>query len=123
MANTVRIRGAEELARSFQAHGVDVQRGLVGVTMAAAMVIREAAAAKAPRRYGTLSDEMMIGEPKIDGWKVTVGVGPSKNAFYGRFQEFGTGHHAAQPFLRPAVDENSDRAISAAGAEAEKLIK
>ncbi|MGE3487912.1 MAG: HK97-gp10 family putative phage morphogenesis protein [Nitrospira sp.] len=123
MANTVRIRGAEELARAFQAHGVDVQRGLVGVTMAAAMVIREAAAAKAPRRYGTLSDEMMIGEPKIDGWKVTVGVGPSKNAFYGRFQEFGTGHHAAQPFLRPAVDENGDRAISAAGAEAEKLIK
>lgn len=123
MAKKIHLRGAEELARAFHAHGLDVQRGLVVITLAAAGVIREAAAAKAPQRYGKLSDEMMVGEPKVNGWKVTVGVGPSKNAFYGRFQEFGTTHHAAQPFLRPAVDENGDQAIGAAASAAKGLIR
>jgi HK97 gp10 family phage protein len=31
--------------------------------------------------------------------------------FYWRFQEFGTRHHAAQPFMGPAFDANSARAI------------
>ena len=31
-------------------------------------------------------------------------VGPSTKAFHGMFQEFGTAHHAAHPFLRPALD-------------------
>jgi HK97 gp10 family phage protein len=31
--------------------------------------------------------------------------------FYWRFQEFGTQHHAAQPFMGPAFDANASRAI------------
>lgn len=33
-----------------------------------------------------------------------VYVGPTKDAFHGRFQEFGTPHHGPQPFVRPAFD-------------------
>ena len=40
-----------------------------------------------------------------DRREVAVAVGPSKRAFYGGLQEFGTAHHAAQPFARPAFDQ------------------
>lgn len=38
------------------------------------------------------------------GRAVIVSVGPTKAAFYGQFQEFGTAHHAAKPFMRPTWD-------------------
>lgn len=38
------------------------------------------------------------------GRHAVVEVGPTKRAFYGRFQEFGTAHHKAQPFMRPTWD-------------------
>lgn len=43
------------------------------------------------------------------------------------FQEFGTAHHAAQPFLRPAADEQHDKAVAIIGevlaAEIEKALQ
>lgn len=38
------------------------------------------------------------------GRSVITSVGPTKAAFYGLFQEFGTAHHAARPFMRPTWD-------------------
>lgn len=38
------------------------------------------------------------------GRAVITRVGPTKAAFYGLFQEFGTAHHAARPFMRPTWD-------------------
>lgn len=38
------------------------------------------------------------------GRSVIVMVGPTQSAFYGQFQEFGTAHHAAKPFMRPTWD-------------------
>jgi len=38
------------------------------------------------------------------GRSVITHVGPTQSAFYGVFQEFGTAHHAAQPFMRPTWD-------------------
>lgn len=40
-----------------------------------------------------------------------VAVGPTKGFFYGFFQEFGTRHHGAQPFMRPAFDANVPKAL------------
>jgi hypothetical protein len=31
-------------------------------------------------------------------------VGATRGGFYGSFQEFGTAHHAPQPWARPAFD-------------------
>jgi HK97 gp10 family phage protein len=79
---------------------------------------------------------------------VVVGVGPDKDAWYGRFVEMGTGPaHAepqqaralemendqyaasadrrgtpAQPFLRPAFDQNTDAAIEAMADELRVLL-
>lgn len=38
------------------------------------------------------------------GRHAVVEVGPTQKAFYGTFQEFGTAHHAPQPFMRPTFD-------------------
>ncbi len=37
---------------------------------------------------------------------LSVYVGPSKKAFHAHLQEFGTEHHAAQPYMRPAWDKH-----------------
>jgi HK97 gp10 family phage protein len=47
---------------------------------------------------------------------VVVEIGPSRQPsdhFYGYFQEFGTVHHAAQPFMRPAFDTQASRSLAA----------
>ena len=61
------------------------------------------------------------------GKSVLVMAGPTKAAFYGLFQEFGTAHHAAQPFMRPAWDRLSPGMIgqfaAVLGEEIEKARK
>lgn len=47
------------------------------------------------------------------GKSVATHIGPTKRAFHGSLQEFGTAHHAAQPFMRPTWDAMA-RAIPAA---------
>lgn len=37
-------------------------------------------------------------------------VGPTKSAFYGRFQEYGTSHQPARPFMRPVFDSKTEEA-------------
>lgn len=41
---------------------------------------------------------------EIRGWIVTYAVGDTE-AYYGLFVEMGTRHMAAQPFLKPAIEE------------------
>lgn len=48
----------------------------------------------------------MRGQRKMTGGTVQMYVGPGKNAFHAHLQEFGTEHHGAQPFMRPAWDKN-----------------
>lgn len=40
-----------------------------------------------------------------------VAVGPAKGFYYGRFLEYGTVKMAAQPFMRPAFDQEAPGAI------------
>lgn len=42
-------------------------------------------------------------------------VGPSRKGFVGQFAEFGTGRQAADPFLRPAFDEQQEEALGIVG--------
>jgi HK97 gp10 family phage protein len=38
------------------------------------------------------------------GRSAITNAGPTRQAYYGQFQEFGTRHHPPQPFMRPAWD-------------------
>ena len=46
----------------------------------------------------------------------------AKKGFYGIFHEFGTATVPAHPFMRPAFDENAEKAIAAIGDEAGKQV-
>lgn len=130
----ITIRGADELARTLKAHGVDVQKGLEKITLAAAEVVREDAEGRARGDVSVIA-ETAESKPAY----VRVSIGPPKAEWYAKFLEFGAGAHAieqagkvltiggdtfrpranhpgltARPFLRPAADERRDDALQAA---------
>jgi len=142
MANQVRIRGADELARKLRAHGVDVQQGLEKITLAAAEVIRADAESRAGGEF-----EIIKETAENRQHRVRVAIGPSKKEWYARFREFGASAHEikargkqllvggdtprrrvarhpgvnARPFLRPAADENQDEVLAAGKAEMKRV--
>ena len=116
---TVEITGLKELDAALRALPDAMQAGPVREGLkAGAEVLRQSMAHRAPRDpdvSGVTLAEEMVAEVKVSTKRDTAEarIGPSKRAWYGRFQEFGTEHHAAQPFMRPALDQDGQLAIAA----------
>lgn len=88
----------------------EVRSDLPKMVKDAAEPVRARAQTLAPWRTGALAGSIRI----VGGIsKVAVRAGGAK-AFYARFQEYGTKKMAANPFLRPAVEER--------GAEVRRII-
>lgn len=130
---TVKVSGADEAARALRKLGIDVADGLEAICHAGAAVVEDAIAAKAP---GDIAKEIGRATDVKSKRRIRVVTGPSKDAFYARFLEYGvTPHsitlrqaqalrlgpdlfrrsvnhpgHAARPFMRPAFDGSRDRA-------------
>lgn len=143
----VEIEGMDKLVRKLRrlADHAASEETVMSALEKAAEPTRAAAEAKAPRRTGHLAENIVIervaGLTSVGGAGLEVsqtggrgfkGVGVfaapgtdkgSRRAFYGMFQEFGTVHHAAQPFMRPAYDENKRRAIQTFRREMEQAIE
>jgi len=94
--------------------------------LAGAEIVREDASRRAPRQTGKLARSIVAEVASKSRNEVSVHVGPSEDAFYGMFVEFGhaikksrkgsvLGHVPAKPFLRPAFDENEDRVKNEVG--------
>lgn len=110
MAN---ITGLEELLETFHALPEAIRVNvLADATVAGARVIQQGASARAPRLTGQLASDIQIDlEFTPDGF--VAKVGPGKPSFYGLFQEFGTDHHPARPFLRVALNQDGPQAQEA----------
>lgn len=84
----------------------------------AAEPMRRTMGQKAPREAGKpdLADHMVISPVRLKGadnsQASAVAVGPAQGFRYGFYQEYGTVHHSAQPFMRPAFDEGIVRAMA-----------
>jgi HK97 gp10 family phage protein len=107
----------DDLAKKFDDLAYHVQRKvLVKAAKAGAAVIRDEAERLAPKRTGALakSEMITIAGTGSDSSEVIVKIGPDKAHFYGLFQEFGTAHQPAHPFLEPALESQSEAAIDAA---------
>lgn len=113
------VTGAEQLATSLQTLGARVRRqALVKVLRAAAVPIQGRAIELAPidpHLPVHLKDEIVISTLPAGSAdaEAAVAVGPSTRAFWGLFVEFGYGpgvRHAT-PFLRPAFDYGTERAL------------
>lgn len=132
----ISIEGGEEAARNLKRVGISIEDVMPAAVQAAAMVLRDLAADRAP---GPEIEMEMTG-------KTEASVGPTREKWIYRFWEFGTQSGArvakkggvftfmgedgrlrrvkvinhpglpAQPFLRPAFDEGQDEAKNQAGA-------
>ena len=68
---------------------------------------------RAPSRSGFLASHIVkaikLSAKNDEG---TVQIGPSKEAYYAQFDEFGSIHNEPpHPFIRPAFEQNKDKAV------------
>lgn len=83
------------------------QQVLTKAVREAAKMVRDRAAQLAPRDTGKLAGSMMYtsaGQRNALN-RIVFLVGPSRDAYYGLFLEFGTAFIYPQPFLKPAFDQ------------------
>lgn len=118
----LRFDGGVELARALgelpRRVSLPIQKAAL---IEAAEPMRVRMSELAPHEPGApdLRESMRISPVPVRGddrRETAVKVGPSRDAFYGLFQEFGTAHHGAQPFARPAFDAVAPESLRILGA-------
>jgi HK97 gp10 family phage protein len=117
MRITVTVRGVPEVQRALESLPDAVRReAAMQVLTEAAEPIAAAARSRAPVRTGKLRDSIVVSATakglairgSVAGDAATVFVGSTSSLAH--FQEYGTAHHGAQPFMRPAFDAQGQAA-------------
>lgn len=119
----MKVEGGDKLARKLQMLAEETAREhMREAALAGAEVIRAEAEAKAPRKTGTLADDIWVGVKKQTKARVEVEIGPGEEGWYGRLVEDGhaivvgrrtVGYVPPHPFMRPALDEKTNEAQEA----------
>ena len=113
--------GLRELEKSLNKLDVKIRANIMRRSLTAAMT-PVVAAAKANIDKQGISDSGLLRKSIVkklrraknaNNYNAEIDVGIWKRAFYGLFQERGTLHFPARPFLRPALDENVDKVVEA----------
>jgi HK97 gp10 family phage protein len=101
---TIQITGVEALKGKFEALGGAVSAKNLRVALrAGGMVVMNDAKARVPVLTGNLRRSIALSDGPGDA-EVTIGT----DVEYAPYVEFGTSRMAAQPYLRPALDENHE---------------
>lgn len=89
-----------------------IKKFLIGAEKKAAKVLKDALSDEAPYDKGDLSEDIHIQSTTADG-VLTVRVGPSKDTFYGMFQEFGApeANVPAQHWMENTAVEHQDEVL------------
>jgi HK97 gp10 family phage protein len=145
----VKLEGAEQIARRLQILGKEAAREhLEASARSGAEVIRRAASDNArsgPYATGDLADHVVAEVTKARAGRVEVSVGPDRDHWYGRLVELGhalvrvvarvrkggrvrritenLGNVPPHPWLRPALDENTDEAQRVVGEELRRRLR
>ena len=111
------ISGLDELKRKLIAVA-NKTRGkfVVSALAAGAAEVLEEAQRLAPFDTGELAQDIQTRVAKRSSTMAVVLVGNTRRIYYAHMQEFGTAHHAAQPYLRPAFDAKKVKAFETIGA-------
>lgn len=110
------VEGMDTLAMKLARLQREISGNLLRETvLEASEPVAEDVSANAPMLTGNLSENIETEVTIENRTKAQVAIGPGKSAFYGMFQELGTVHMPAQPFLRPAFDANKDQVIEDVG--------
>lgn len=130
-----RVEGGDELARALEQMPDAVKRPTVIAALKdGGEPIRAAAAARAPRGAGPehLADHIAISAISDSSTNrggrdaetdFAVKIGPSRQFFYGLFEELGSAHQPARPWLRPAFDTLAGQALGVIGRELWNAIR
>lgn len=98
--------GAKELESAFDQLPDSMQKQvLLSALKKAAKPVVDDARAKARKRTGKGAKSIKARTNKKLK-PIGISIGPSREAFYMMFKEFGTRKEPAEPFLRPAWDSN-----------------
>ena len=121
---TAKFTGGDVLAKALRTLPVKVEKQIIReATKAAAEPVLHAARSHAPVLTGDLVASLKIttktsskkssftARVQAAGQGAKTGNDYTGDQFYAAFQEFGTSHQPARPFMRPAFDENVDKAI------------
>lgn len=103
-----------ELKASIQEFARRARVSIPVAIEAAAQVLAEEMARRAPRDTGFLEENIVHEETKRTAKLVERGVGPHKEAYYGVFHELGTFKMPANPWMVPAFDSAKRRLVNAA---------
>jgi len=128
----MKVEGGDKLARKLQMLAEEVAREhMRECALAGAEVIRAEIETTAPRKAGTLAENIEKEVKKQTRARVEVRVGPGKEGWYGRLVEDGhaivvagkkVGDVPPKPFLRPAFDAKTNEAYDAFAAELKRRL-
>lgn len=120
MKMSMRFEGGNELASKLSKLSTRLNKRVTREALnAGAEPVRAAAARMAPRRppQPDLADHIIVATARAQsGETAAVKVGPADVTYWGLFQELGTIHMSAQPFMRPAFDQKWQEALGIVGA-------
>jgi HK97 gp10 family phage protein len=116
------IEGADEVIKTLEDLGLEAEKILQDAARKGGEIALREARKRCPERTGNLKRSLKVDNGKTTTSKAEVKVTHGKKEFYGTFVELGTSHMKAQPFLRPAVDENRAEISKAVKDEIVKAI-
>jgi HK97 gp10 family phage protein len=133
MKTTVKLEGLREVKAALQRLRATTETSIIKQVLSArAEPIAETARRLAPVEHGDLRDGIVVSDRLTarqrglhqkrgpNEVEVFVGAGPHPQA---HLQEFGTSHHPAQPFMRPAWDQHKEKALEGIVADFWAAIK
>lgn len=135
---SVKVEGLRDLGERMKGLSEQMNNRIArAATAAGAVVIRNAAQLKVPVDTGNLKKNIIVkrlpkGESSLTSEHiVTVRQGKLtakqkdkglQDAYYGKFVEYGTAKMPARPYLRPAYDQNKEKAVQAIKDRIEKRL-
>lgn len=134
---TVRLEGGEELARYLKEIGFDLaKKRFLTALRAGARVIVPAMKAAAPRsdhdrtyggkphKAGTMADSITTQKTKVrNDERVSLAIGPAKNAFYALHGEVGTRHEPGTHWAANTLIATADAATEKIQASLDRAFK
>jgi HK97 gp10 family phage protein len=130
MASRVKIstKGIAESLEALAQLGRDMDAAAGGALLAGGEVLKDGMKRRVPKDTHNLEDHIRIDGPHRDGNLTYIEVGvigaDADTARYGNAQEYGSSSMAAQPYIRPTVDEDKSKVSKAMKAKlAEELAK
>jgi HK97 gp10 family phage protein len=119
------VEGLNDICKLLEDMGVEASNILQQAAEAGGRIALAAAKKRCPADTGALKESLYLENSKTKNPQIKqeIKIAPGKNEFYGTFVELGTSKQKAQPYMRPAVDENQHEIAKAINDEVIRALK